>query len=520
MRSSFILVALFADVVTQLPALQAAEPACRPHVIVGQKYGSSTGGSRPAAVTSGPWAVPNLCYAYKIPKKLSGNGVIGILELGGGWVQSDLDAFSMWYGMPKINVVNVSVDGTQNNPGADLNADAEVALDIQVAAGTYYYATGTVPTIYVFYAANSYSSFANVINAAVNKGCDVLSISWGNYERVWKLSSSNAATNLESAASSATAAGLTIFAASGDYSSSDGGNGSNVDLPAACPHIIACGGTTKTTSSEVVWGTGVPTDPGTGGGFSSIFATQSFQSGVPSAPAGLGRMVPDLSANADPSTGYLIALRGSQYAVGGTSAVAPFYAGYFAAVGKKLGFISPKLWANKTAFNDVTSGSNGAYTAATGPDACSGLGTPNGQAIVALYNNTTVPASNVLATLSPGILTLVGDGGANTVNASVSGGVLTVQGSNGTTINGSATYTAPVTGNFSLNVDMGGGDDSISFTGIPGPGLTSYVLLGAGNDKIQILLSNLGTLSIDGGTGVNTLVTTSSTIGVLGKVNF
>jgi kumamolisin len=166
--------------------------------------------------------------------------VIGILEFGGGYLQSDLNAYSTLNGMPKIKVNNVSIDGTQNNPGHDLNADAEVTVDIQCAAASYYYATGTMPTIFVFF---SNGDFINTFKAAVTAKCDVLSISWGNDERTFQRQAPGYAAQVEAAAQTATAAGLVIFAASGDFSSSDGGTGTNVDLPAACPHVIGCGGT-------------------------------------------------------------------------------------------------------------------------------------------------------------------------------------------------------------------------------------------------------------------------------------
>lgn len=328
------------------------------------------------STAAAPWVIADLCAAYKIPRNFSGTGVIGILELGGGWVQSDLDRFSSINGLPTIQVTNVSVDGTSNAPSSppDLtSADVEAALDIQVAASTYYYATGKMPVIKVFYASNDFESFEAVINAAVAEKCDVLSISWGASEYYWQQYAPGAAKSLDAAAETAAAKGLVILAASGDFSSSDGDPGINVDVPAACPHIIGCGGTTKTSTSEVAWGDGVPTDYGTGGGFSTIFPRQAFQLG---APRGGGRMVPDISANADPETGYLMVYGGQQVQVGGTSAVAPFYAGLFAASGRKLGFITPTLWKHPHAFTDITKGSIGAYSAKVGPDACTGLGVP------------------------------------------------------------------------------------------------------------------------------------------------
>ena len=96
-------------------------------------------------------------------------------------------------------------------------------------------------------------------------------------------------------------------------------------------------------------------------------------------------MVPDVCADADPDTGYNIYVHGAANVVGGTSAVAPLYAGLFAAFGTKLGFVTPTLWKNQKAFHDITQRSNGLYDAAAGPDACSGIGSPIGTSIAALF---------------------------------------------------------------------------------------------------------------------------------------
>jgi kumamolisin len=96
-------------------------------------------------------------------------------------------------------------------------------------------------------------------------------------------------------------------------------------------------------------------------------------------------MVPDVTGDADPNTGYTIVVHAAQTVVGGTSAVAPLYSGLFAAFGKKLGFVTPKLWQNQAAFSDITMGNNGIYSAAPGPDPCSGVGAPIGAKIAALF---------------------------------------------------------------------------------------------------------------------------------------
>ena len=99
-------------------------------------------------------------------------------------------------------------------------------------------------------------------------------------------------------------------------------------------------------------------------------------------------MVPDVSADADPNSGYQMYVHGAATVVGGTSAVAPLYAGLFASFGTKLGFVTPTLWANQSAFTDITQGNNGYYDAATGPDPCTGIGVPIGTALAALFPST------------------------------------------------------------------------------------------------------------------------------------
>src|SRR5258708_8332031 len=65
---------------------------------------------RPRTVNNTSWRVRQLCEAYNFPTALAGGGTIGILELGGGWLQSDLDRFSQLNGLPAIQVTDISVD--------------------------------------------------------------------------------------------------------------------------------------------------------------------------------------------------------------------------------------------------------------------------------------------------------------------------------------------------------------------------------------------------------------------------
>jgi len=336
------------------------------------------------------WTVADLCAAYDWPKGAPGGGVIAIVELGGGWTHDDVAKFFTGAKLPAPNIVDVSVDGTTNsqcNPQND--ADGEVALDIQVAGAAYAVATGKAANIRVYWS----QDIAKAVAAATADGCDVCSISWGADEASWGAAAGDA---MEHTAAAATAAGMAVFAASGDNDSSDGGpTPANVDLPASAPHVIGCGGTKKPkTGEETVWNDnpGKTNGEGTGGGFSTLFPMPTWQAGAPHGP---GRMVPDVAANADPNTGYEIILYGASTVVGGTSAVAPLYAGLFASFGTKLGFITPELYLNNACFTDITKGGNGAFRASTGPDPCTGLGSPIGERLEERIQPAAMHASRV-----------------------------------------------------------------------------------------------------------------------------
>ena len=97
------------------------------------------------------------------------------------------------------------------------------------------------------------------------------------------------------------------------------------------------------------------------------------------------RGVPDVCGDADPDSGYSVLVDGSDTTIGGTSAVAPLWAGLIARIngidGTSAGYINPKLYATPSALSDITAGNNGAFSASAGWDACTGLGSPNGAAV-------------------------------------------------------------------------------------------------------------------------------------------
>ncbi len=240
----------------------------------------------------------------------------------------------------------------------------------------------------------------DAINAAIHdtvRKPSVISISWGGAESEWTPQALNA---FNAAFHDAALLGISVCAAAGDDGSSDGEtDGKNhVDFPASSPWVLACGGTKLVSSngaiqSETVWNDGA-NGGATGGGVSSHFSKPAYQAAVnvpkPTGTANTtGRGVPDVAGVADPDTGYSILVDGQQGVVGGTSAVAPLWAALIALLnqqlGKNIGWFQPALYGTITqhkALHDITSGTNGAYKAGPGWDACTGLGSPNGMAIL------------------------------------------------------------------------------------------------------------------------------------------
>jgi kumamolisin len=209
-------------------------------------------------------------------------------------------------------------------------------------------------------------------------------------------------TALDEACQSAAALGITVTVASGDSGSSDGVSGNNVDFPASSPHVLGCGGTELIAANgviqqEVVWNDQPQGGGASGGGVSSVFPLPSWQTkaNVPPSPnSGGGRGVPDVAGDASPETGYNVLYDGQAAVVGGTSAVAPLWAALIALLnqqrGSNIGFANPTLYQNaENGFNDITKGNNGSYSAGPGWDACTGLGSPNGNQLSQIFAVTT-----------------------------------------------------------------------------------------------------------------------------------
>jgi kumamolisin len=364
-----------------------------------------------------PFTAKELAKIYNFPPGLDGSGqTIGIIELGGGYRPSDLDAYFSSLGLPTPTVIPVSVDGGTNAPSSANSDDAEVVLDIQVAG-----AAAPGAKFVVYFGPNDAASngFLDALTKAIHdteNNPSVISISWGGPEST---STTNFQVQFDKALQAAAMLGITVCVAAGDNGAADVGpkawdGKAHVDFPSASPFALSCGGTRLITangaiSAESVWNQNhadVSRDAGPdgsfgsgGGGVSGAFALPGYQqqAKVPGSlnPRGFkGRGVPDVTGDGDPDTGYNILVDGQPIQEGGTSAVAPLWAALIAVINQKLkgrvGFVNPQLYAlpaDSGAFHDISVGDNRVsfqqfknvgYDAGSGWDAASGLGSPDG----------------------------------------------------------------------------------------------------------------------------------------------
>jgi subtilase family serine protease len=343
---------------------------------------------------------------------------VAVLELE-PYDPNDIAAYEQCYGIG-AQVSNVQVDqgaGTGEGSG-------EAALDIENLIGL-----APQARVLVYEGPNSGSGPYDTFNAIITqRQAQVVTASWGQCE---PLNGDGEAAAENTLFQEAAAQGQTILSAAGDDGSEDCYPASlslQVDDPSSQPYVTGVGGTSLTAigprPSERVWNDGPMVGAG-GGGISSFWTMPGYQSGAASflhvigsnssgepcrASSGYCREVPDVSADADPATGYMIYWNGSDgagpgqpvgwQAVGGTSGAAPTWAALIAltnasasCAGRPVGFINPGLYyaagaAYGSDFNDVTSGNNdmtatnfGEYTAGAGYDMASGLGSPNGAAL-------------------------------------------------------------------------------------------------------------------------------------------
>ncbi|HLX55644.1 MAG TPA: S53 family peptidase, partial [Ktedonobacteraceae bacterium] len=339
------------------------------------------------------------------------NQTVALFELD-GYQPSDVAQYFSNYGLGTPNISNVLVDGFN---GAAGQGAIEVELDMEVVGAMAPHANQVV-----YEGPNTIQGLNDTYNLIVHQHrAQIVSISWGLCE-----SSTGGAElqTLDNIFKQGAAEGMSFFAASGDSGAYDcNDNNLAVDSPADDPYVTGVGGTSLQLNagaygSETAWSNPGdtqrgPKGAGGGGGISNTYTLPSWQtgqgvinsnsSGAPcNAPNGqYCREVPDVSANADPATGYAIYCTVNNAGcpatgwmnVGGTSGSAPLWAGSMALINQYqqsqnktvVGFANRALYGlfngqqSLPAFHDVTSGNNLFYPATTGYDMASGLGTPD-----------------------------------------------------------------------------------------------------------------------------------------------
>ncbi|HUN30964.1 MAG TPA: S53 family peptidase, partial [Trebonia sp.] len=415
----------------RLPARATATPAT-----TATTAGPAATGPRPCSAATSAWPnTANVFAGYYGMSQLYGLGDlgagqrIGVMEFEPN-LPSDISAYESCYGI-STPVNYIPVDGGTGSTGP---GSGEAAMDIEIIAGL-----APQATIDVYQAPNNLADMDNVLSQFVNNDTDsTMSISWGLCEAETPPSLMNTQANL---ADEATLQGQTILAASGDdgstdcfnESSGDTSNALSINMPAGDPDVVSVGGTGFDSSgNEVVWNDSADDLGAGGGGLSAYWCMPDYQyqpaipgifdnetttstSCVDSTDAqGYVREAPDVSADADPNSGYVIYLDGSwQGGWGGTSASTPLMASIAALTSASpfcsayhsgnAGVLPPALYSAVAAdqstiysgsypqvIRDITSGNDdytvsgytgGLYPATKGYDVASGLGAPivNGQ---------------------------------------------------------------------------------------------------------------------------------------------
>ena len=367
------------------------------------------------AAKSRPWFLPAEVGAiYNFPTVNASGQTIGLLEFGGGVETTDVTAYFGKLGLPAPSIAVVAVDGASTDPAADPESTGEVMLDVDVAGCL---ATGA--KVAVYFSTFDEKGLIDILSTAIADTVNdpsVLSISWGwpenqpfNSSVTW---SPAAMDQINQSFLAAAHLGISVCVSTGDDGSEaqikDGR--AHVNFPATSPYVLAVGGTTlhaKTSTkgvrhiTETVWNDGPGS--GTGGGVSDYTPAPSWQAGVvpPSINPGgfVGRAIPDVAADADPNTGYLVMNGGKLQVVGGTSASAPLWASLLirlnAQLGARVGNFNSLLYSKigpANVLRDITVGDNdtdgllsGRYKAGLGWDACTGWGVPDGAKLLAAF---------------------------------------------------------------------------------------------------------------------------------------
>jgi subtilase family serine protease len=353
--------------------------------------------------------------AYAPGVTVTGSGqVVGLLEFD-GFYAGDVQKNAAAAGLPVVPTQTVLLDGFSGAPGG---ANIEVILDIMMAS---YMAPG-LSKVMVYEGSNP----NDILNRmATDNLAQQLSSSWG-YGPI------NATT--EQIFKQYIAQGQSMMQASGD----SGAYTNGVMAPSDDPNLTVVGGTSLTTAgaggpwqSEKVWS-------GSGGGVSTLYPIPSYQQGLNMA-ANRGstkmRNIPDVALTADIQM-FLIQSNGQAVVVGGTSAAAPLWSGFVALANQqaaanakpRIGFLNPLLYtigehSNYAAdMNDITSGSNGGFSAVTGYDLTTGWGSPAGQHLINDLTGSTGEPSFLLSTSAAALTITPASTGAATLTVTATNG--------------------------------------------------------------------------------------------------
>ena len=377
------------------------------------RFDSSVGGS----AVSGPYTPSQIRHAYGVDQlSLTGAGqTIAIIDAyDNPTIATDLNNFSARFGLQSATLQQVYYSGTSSTkttttaPAYNSGWALEIALDVEWAHAI---APGAKIRLVEAPSANTNDLFG-AVDYAVSQGASQVSMSFGGGEFA----------GVSAFDSHFSVPSVSFFASSGD-------NGAQVEFPAVSPYVVGVGGTTVSLDasgnkiSETTWA-------GSGGGTSVNVPRPSYQTGF---QASSNRGVPDVAYNADPNSGVLVNDNGNYFAVGGTSAGSPQWAGLAglvnqgrvangqSTIGTGLTYgINTALYAlaggssytNPNGdFTDITTGSNG-NPATTGYDTATGLGSPVANKLVPdliAYGTTTTTAA-------------VGDSGFEAVSAGSSSG--------------------------------------------------------------------------------------------------
>ncbi len=475
-----------------------------------------TGGPQPCSAAVAAGASVGAFTADQLASAYGFAGLYGGGDLGAGTtiavyelepnLESDIAAYQSCYG------TNASVSYTEIDGGAGPGAGSgEAALDIEDVIGL-----APQAHIDVYQGPNNSTGPYDTYNAIVSAdSAQVIVTSWGACEAA----QGNAAIVAENTLfEQAAAQGQSVVAASGDAGSEDCGTSTlSVDDPASQPFVTGVGGTSITALGpppvQTVWNDKASGGGATGGGISQVWTMPSYQSGAPasldvvnanssgapcSAPAGsYCREVPDVSANADPYSGYVFYYKGAWGGVGGTSGASPLWAALLALADASsacrangaVGFANPALYriaggpGYSEAFDDITVGNNdysgtngGLFPAEPGYSMATGLGTPiaadpTGNGLVAQLCgaaplSVSTSALPEAAVGSPYVDALVASGGRKPYTWAIASGVLPA-GLHLAPATGviSGTPTATATSSFTVRVtDAAGGSAAVSLS--------------------------------------------------------